>query len=63
MIAAPCITPVQPKCPNSPLPAGRYGFQWAVSMNAMPATMNSTMIATLITTIRLFRRADWRMPM
>ena len=36
--------------------------QFEVSTNEMPTTMNSTMIATLITTITLFSDADCRMP-
>ena len=46
VIAAPRITPLQPKCPNSPVFGGMYGCQCAVSMNLNPAMTNTTMITT-----------------
>ena len=63
MIAAPRITPLQPKWPNSPVFGGMYGCQFAVSTKLMPARTNTTMIATFRYTMTLLACADSCTPM
>src|SRR5438105_3566258 len=62
MMAAPCITPVQPKCPRTPVLGGTYGCQFAGSTYLRPAMTMITMMPTLRATMIVLAPADPRTP-
>ncbi len=62
MMAAPFMTPLQPKCPKVPVLGGMYGCQFDVSMNFSPAMTTIRMIATFSATMKLLAPEEPRTP-
>src|SRR4051812_42521106 len=62
MIAAPCMMPLQPKWPRSPVFGGIYGCQFDVSTYLMPTSTNTMMTPTFRYTMNEFAMDDFFTP-
>src|SRR5207249_12228065 len=61
-IPAPCMTPLQPNWPRTPVLGGMNGCQLAEFTTLAAPKMNSSTTATFTNTIMLFTVADSRIP-